>query len=301
MIHIAILGILALSLLASGQSGTNTITYHVYGTGQIYGSCDYYSQVSKYAGYITANVLGLPCYACIEMNYGSNTIYVTNVDTGGNVLDVNEPAFIQLCGQNGLNAGHCTVSWQIVSANNCIGNPNAGSSPPPPPPPPPSNPSSSGNQDMRCGSDWESANSNCGTLCSPSDNYYCPSGQSCYNSLDTSPCSGSSNSDPNNSGGGTTTTRCGNGWSDANSQCKADCVDDSACSNGDTCFADLNPCGGQANTDTQSTLSSPSPSSSPLPSWAVALVVVGALAVVGLAVVMVQVVLILRSRLREDV
>jgi len=191
--QIAALLVLALTSLVSGQSGTVPISYHDYpADGTIGGSCDYYSLVSKYNGMITATTIGsIPCFACIKMTYNGNSIYVTRVDTGGMNFDLNHPAFQQLCGQAGIDAGQCTINYQVVSASNCPGNPNAGSSsksPPPPPPPPPSSPSSgkSGAKTTRCGKNWSSANSKCGTSCTT--NAQCSSGQTCYASLSTSPC-----------------------------------------------------------------------------------------------------------------
>jgi len=179
--------IISLASFVFARSGTNAISYHEYGNGQISGSCDYYSPVSKYAGYITATTLGLSCFSCVQMSFGSNSIFVTVVDTGGMNFDLNEPPFEQLCGEQGMDAGQCTINWVEVSASNCIGNPNSGkSATTPPPPPPPSSPAKkSSSSTTRCGSNWSNANSNCKSACTT--NAQC-GGLSCYADLSLSPC-----------------------------------------------------------------------------------------------------------------
>jgi len=302
-----LLTIISLASVVYARNGHCAISYHDYGNGQISGACDYYSEVSKYGGYITANTLGLSCFSCVQMKNGGNTIHVTVVDTGGMNFDLNHPAFYQLCGDQGINDGQCTIDWTEVSASNCIGNPNGGQSNPPPSNPPPSNPppNGGGGGSVRCGNDWNDANSKCGSSCS--DDSHC-GGAHCYASLSTSPCSGNSpppsnpppsNPPPSNSG---STTRCGLNWGDANSNCKGSCSDDSHCG-GQQCWADLNPCSKAVADPLATSLPASSPTSDTqpasadtfVPAWAIALIVVGSLLFVGLIVIIVQVTLLLRQ------
>jgi len=94
--------------------------------------------------------------------------------------------------------------------------------------------------DNGCGVDWNSANTQCnGRGCSGDSD--CPSGQSCYSSVDPSACSGSSNSGSGSSGSGST-IRCGSSWDDANSGCGSSCTTNSDCSSGQSCYKDLQSC-----------------------------------------------------------
>jgi len=223
---------------------------------------------------------------------------IPSVDTGGMNFDLNQPAFQQLCGDAGINAGQCTINWQVVSASNCIGNPNGGQSASPPSSSPPSG---GGGGSVRCGSDWSDANGKCGSSCS--DDSQC-GGQYCYASLSTSPCSGSSsppsNPPPSNSG---STTRCGANWGDANVNCKAACSNNGPCG-GETCYAnlDISPCGSNAiaaplvtvPTSNATLAASGTGTDTATPAWAIALIVVGSLVLVGLIVVIAQVAFLLR-------
>jgi len=174
---ISILLLACLASLTLAQSGRDFISYHIYGSDKISGSCDYYNPPSVYGGYITATTHGLPCYSCVKMTSGGKSIHVTTVDTGGRGFDLNEPAFVELCGAEGIRLGGCDVSWQVVAAGNCI---RPGGTP---------NPSSggSGGSKIRCGSSWTAANGRCGKSCTNDGG--CTGGEKCYADLATTPCS----------------------------------------------------------------------------------------------------------------
>jgi len=102
------------------QSGTNFISYHVYDANQISGEWDYYGKPSDYAGYITANSVGLVGKVCVEMTSSEKTIYVVSLDAGGRGFDLNLPAFCELCGdEGGFAAGGCNINWQVVDYQTC--------------------------------------------------------------------------------------------------------------------------------------------------------------------------------------
>jgi len=126
-----------------------------------------------------ANTLGLACYSCVRMSHNGKSIHVTVVDTGGEGFDLNEPAFVELCGQDGINAGRCSITWEVVQPNNCPGNPNAGGNPAPVP-------NSGSATSSRCGTSWSDANGKCGTNCV--NDGPC-SGQKCWADLSMAPCS----------------------------------------------------------------------------------------------------------------
>jgi len=101
------------------QSGTDFISYHVY-SDPTSAKCNPFMMQSEYAGYITANIHGLPCFSCVEMKSGRNTIYVRAVDEGGRGFDLNLPAFCELCGkEGGFAAGGCNVNWRVVDESLC--------------------------------------------------------------------------------------------------------------------------------------------------------------------------------------
>jgi hypothetical protein len=95
-------------------------------------------------------------------------------------FDIAPPAFRELFGDAGVNAGVQSANWQFVDASNCRGNKGGGVVPPPPPPPPTGVASS-----IRCGFSWSDANSKCGTPCT--NDGPC-GGQRCYADLSLSPC-----------------------------------------------------------------------------------------------------------------
>jgi len=124
----------------------------------------------------------------------------------------------------------------------CSGNPvPPPSAPVVPPPSAPVPPPSSGNgvTTIRCGASWTDAQNSCGKDCQSNDD--CPSGQSCYNALQS--CSGSNPVPPPPSSA--SSTRCGYGWDTANTACGNACTDDGQCSGGQKCWAALSlaPCG----------------------------------------------------------
>jgi len=180
---VLLLIVLIATSLAAAQSGSHAITYHIYGNGQISGACDWSNPVSKYSGYITAQTSGLSCFACVQMFCPGTgkTIHVTVVDSGGDGFDLNEPAYIELCGQKGINDGHCQINWNVVANNKCPGN-DHGSPATTPKSPPTSPPPSSGKATTtRCGSNWSAANTQCNSACSSNAN--CKSGQTCFADL----------------------------------------------------------------------------------------------------------------------
>lgn len=86
------------------------------------------------------------CGSCIAVSKGSKTIYVTAIDGCGgppgvcskdssNQVDLAKPysqhfdlapeAFTEICGQSGVNAGHCSVSYEFVAGSKCKGNKKA--------------------------------------------------------------------------------------------------------------------------------------------------------------------------------
>jgi len=111
--------ILLITYCLAYQKGSDFISYHVYGDGQISGKWDYYGLVSDYASYITANSHNLPGLSCVKMYspVSGKTIYVTVVDEGGRGFDLNLPAFCELCGdKGGFRDGGCQVEWEELSA-----------------------------------------------------------------------------------------------------------------------------------------------------------------------------------------
>jgi hypothetical protein len=101
-------------------------------------------------------------------------------------FDISPPAFRELFGDAGVNAGVQSANWQFVDASNCRGNKGSGPTPPPTPrpePPAPRPPSVSSS--IRCGFSWTDANSKCGTPCT--NDSPC-GGQRCYADLSLSPC-----------------------------------------------------------------------------------------------------------------
>jgi len=122
------------------------------------------------------------CGQCMQLTdqASGNTIFVTVIDQCGPPpdgsaahFDIARPAFDQLFGQQGENDGHGSVNWQVVDSSNCQGNLGNGGG-------------SSSNNNNRCGADWADANSRCGTPCVDNDGPC--NGQTCFASLDTTPC-----------------------------------------------------------------------------------------------------------------
>lgn len=246
-----------------GRTGSNRITYHIYGNGQIYGACDYYSQVSAYGGYITANSLGLECFSCVRMSHNGKSIHVTVVDTGGEGFDLNEPAFIELCGSEGINAGRCSITWEIVEHSKCPGNPKAGSTPKPSTP-------GGGGSSVRCGSSWTAANDRCGGSCV--NDGQCSNGEKCWADLSMSPCGGS--------------------FAVGEFGDQVHVADDSPFL-GEEGFSDFAGAD-DASQQQQFSDGKPAAGSDSIPSWAVALIVLGCLLLLGLFAIMVQLIALIR-------
>jgi len=279
-----------------GRKGSNRITYHIYPPqGRISGSCDATSLVSKYRGYITANTLGLACFSCVRMRSGGRTIHVTVVDTGGENFDLNEPAFRELCGAAGIQAGRCNIDWEVGAANNCIGNPKAGQQQPPqrqpqqpqrqpqqpqrqpqqqPPQQPRRPPQPRTTSRSRCGTSWTNANMKCGTGCV--NDGACRGGERCFASLSVTPCS---------------RARASDDFPD-NSVDNLDAIDNN---NNDINIGDAVDDNALLSTDVPSSLSSASSSSSEFPAWAIGMTVFGSFVLLFLFVVVLQVGFVLRS------
>jgi len=229
-------------------SGNQFISYHIYGNGQTNSACYYYEPASNWAGYVTANTFGLPCGTCVLMTSVATGkyIYVTAIDIGGRGFDLNFPAFCELCcAEGGFVSGGCNINWQVVDVSLCT-NWNAGKTQPNCNPCPTGTICGNFNPNANAGVNWST---------------YCPqevdlggiSMTRCQISMDGCSCPGGSSNPPpvapptnpptappvappvtpptgSSSGGkGTTATRCGANWSDANTGCYTDCVDNSAC------------------------------------------------------------------------
>lgn len=124
------------SILAAG--GSESISYHIYGDGQTSSACYWDKPASNWKGYVTANIHGLACGTCVRMTStytgASKTIYVTAIDIGGKGFDLNQPAFMELCGQRGYNEGSCAIDWQTVDYSQCTAFLNGGATNPVPVP-----------------------------------------------------------------------------------------------------------------------------------------------------------------------
>ncbi|KAJ3284477.1 hypothetical protein HDU79_008097 [Rhizoclosmatium sp. JEL0117] len=111
------------------------------------------------------------------------------------------------------------------------------------------NGSTGGNPAVRCGADWSSAYSSCGTFCSLDSD--CPNGQSCFKDLSTDVCQSPQKPSPivitvvptltSRPSASNPAIRCGSNWAAASSTCGVYCVVDKDCPSGQSCFKDLNP------------------------------------------------------------
>jgi len=182
-------------------SGSGTATAHYYEGNSLGSSCgpwatagdlfDYNSaSPDRFNGYVTAYQMndysGWACGKCVKITNSAagNSIFVTVVDTGGNVFDIKTQKWQELFPGIGLGIQQC--SWQEADPCNCPGNPNCGRNPP-------TNNNNNNNNNnnggtTRCGTDWTSASNSCGNSCS--NNNDCPGGQYCY--ADLSLCAGNS-------------------------------------------------------------------------------------------------------------
>jgi len=252
-------------------SGTQAISYHIYGDGQTSSACYPTQPASNWAGYVTANTFSLPCGTCVQMSLEDNSskyIYVTAIDIGGKGFDLNLPAFCELCRDDGgLVQGSCNINWNVVDNSYCT-NWNAGKTKP-------NCPlcaagSTCGNPGGGAGVDWA-------TYCS---GVAISDGQSvsmtrCDILDDGCTCTGGSSttvpvpvptpvapvptpvtkSTGTGSTKGQTATRCGVDWGTANSGCYKDCANDGDCTSDQPhCWASLSmtPCSSGLVTDDSS-------------------------------------------------
>jgi len=138
------------------------------------------------------------CGRCIQVTNRAkgNSVYLTVIDQCGPPpathdahFDIAPPAFRELFGDAGVNAGVQNADWAFVASNLCRGNKgnSGGSSNPPPTPNPQPNPPPAGgccSSSVRCGSSWANANSVCGTACT--NDGPC-NGQQCFADLQSCP------------------------------------------------------------------------------------------------------------------
>jgi len=139
---------------------------------------------------------------------------------------------------------------------------------------------------VRCGADWGSANSGCGSTCAT--NADCPSGQSCFASLNA--CSGNSNSNTNSVPVTLSSVRCGADWNSANTGCGNSCATNADCAAGTFCFASLSTqvtCTSAAITDNSQSFSGTTPVNGNELSPAAIVLIVGGILFVLIVVVLV--------------
>jgi len=155
-----------------------------------------YSNLSPMYPYVTAfsgATWNSPnCGRCVRLTSGGRTVHLTVIDQCGPApggydahFDIAPPAFRELFGDAGVNAGVQPADWQFVDSSNCQGNKGntGGSAPTTPtggPAPVPTSASST-----RCGLNWGDANGKCGTPC---QNDGPCAGQRCYADLSMAPC-----------------------------------------------------------------------------------------------------------------
>jgi len=139
------------------------------------------------------------CGQCIKVTDAvtKNSVFLTVIDQCGPApdgsaahFDIAPPAFDQLFGPAGKQAGHGKVDWSVVSSSSCKGNlGNSGGSPPSTtpskPPSKPAPPPPKGASTSRCGKSWSDANGKCGTSCSTDASC---KGLHCYAALSVTPC-----------------------------------------------------------------------------------------------------------------
>jgi hypothetical protein len=300
------MAIIAVVVSEPAQSGSYFISYHLYtpSPGGISAYCDATSPQSKWAGYITANSLGLPCNSCVKMTSQKTGkyIYAFVVDKGGRGFDLNQPAFCELCGEEGGFAqGGCNINYEVQSSITPCNNWIAGKTKPwcdlcP-------TGSTCGNPDpnRNLGVDW---------------NIYCPSfGSSdgmtrCFMRIDGCTCYGGTSSPPlpppptqnpppppppTTSNG----NRCGTSWSDADSKCSnAECPGgtDGECPSGQFCYAGS----GIASCGTAAIGESSAISDNGMGMSPTVLGLIVAIAVVGLALIIVSVLLYKKTKVSVE-
>eukprot|EP01123_Difflugia_compressa_P012069 TRINITY_DN5036_c0_g1_i1.p1 TRINITY_DN5036_c0_g1~~TRINITY_DN5036_c0_g1_i1.p1 ORF type:complete len:257 (+),score=37.33 TRINITY_DN5036_c0_g1_i1:11-781(+) len=131
-------------LIHCASAGTpQTISYRIYPSGKeaTNSSCYPHDPASKWAGYVTASNISIPCGSCVKMTsttkYGGKTIYAVRIDIGQG-FDLNQPAFNEMCGDQGYLDKHCDIIWSIVDLSYCkswvASHGGSGGVPPPPPP-----------------------------------------------------------------------------------------------------------------------------------------------------------------------
>jgi len=156
-----------------------------------------YSTLSPMYPYVTAfsgATWNSPnCGRCVKVTSSrGNSVYLTVIDQCGGPpggydahFDIAPPAFRELFGDAGVNAGVQSANWQFVDSSLCRGNKGNTGGPPPSTPPPSTPPPSGTRSTTRCGYSWGDANSKCGTPCT--NDGPCGS-QRCYADLSLNPC-----------------------------------------------------------------------------------------------------------------
>jgi len=210
-----LLGLSLLLLCASlAHAGSGYCTYHNYNAGDsLTGvACSdgangimtkfKYTNLSPMFPYVTAfsgATWNSPnCGECVKLTdkVTGNTVFLTVIDQCGGPpggfdahFDIAPPAFDQLFGPAGKQAGHGGVTWSVAASSSCKGNKgNSGGSPPSTPSTPsrpPASPPPKGTSTTRCGKSWGDANGKCGASCS---NDGACAGQHCYADLSATPC-----------------------------------------------------------------------------------------------------------------
>jgi len=152
------------------------------------------------------------CGSCVKLTSGGKSVFLTVIDQCGPPpagndahFDIAPPAFRELFGDAGVNAGVQKSDWAFADSSNCQGNKGGSKAAPAPttpkaapkpapstkaaPKPAPSSKSApkpgSTRSTTRCGSNWGDANTKCGTPCTTDGPC---GGQRCYADLSITPC-----------------------------------------------------------------------------------------------------------------
>jgi hypothetical protein len=231
------------------------------------------------------------CGRCVKVTNRAkgNSVFLTVIDQCGPPpggfdahFDIAPPAFRELFGDAGVNAGVQHADWAFVGTSMCKGNKggNPTSNPTPNPVPVPKSPSGCGcsSGSVRCGTSWTAANTRCGKTCS--NNGQCKSGETCFRSLNSCPKALGEEEE----------------FTEAFEEAQFDgAVSDEEVNNeivdGDYYEAALGDTSDAAVTDETQTASL----SNGTPGWAVALVVLAAVVLLALIVVVVQLARMLRQ------
>jgi len=140
------------------------------------------------------------CGRCVQVTNRAkgNSVFLTVIDQCGPPpggfdahFDIAPPAFRELFGDAGVNAGVQHGDWAFVGTHMCKGNKGGNPTPNPVPvtnpvpvPNPPSGCGCSAGS-VRCGASWTAANTRCGNTCS--NNGHCQSGETCFKDLNSCP------------------------------------------------------------------------------------------------------------------